>query len=296
MTLKIGIIGSSPGNGHPYSWSAIVNGYNEKYMKMCPFPVIPNYLADEKWPESMIKNATVNSIWTQEQSISEHIAKASKIKHVCTDISLLKDLSDCIMLARDDSENHLKFAKDFLISGKPIYIDKPIANSLEKLYEIYKYQQYEGQIFTCSALRYSPELKLSNADKKEIGDIVRIEASINNSWEKYSVHIIEPLLKILDPYDEPEIIEKTLMHKDKVELEVKWKSGVTTSISTLGNVNKPVKIKVIGKKGKKVLIAKNTFVAFKSAIEDFIDGVIKKECKSSFDFNFKVVSLIEKGI
>ena len=57
MTLKIGIIGSSPGNGHPYSWSAIINGYDEKHMKMCPFPVIPKYLANEKWPESMIKNA-----------------------------------------------------------------------------------------------------------------------------------------------------------------------------------------------------------------------------------------------
>ena len=26
MTLKLGIIGLSEGNGHPYSWSAIFNG------------------------------------------------------------------------------------------------------------------------------------------------------------------------------------------------------------------------------------------------------------------------------
>ena len=42
--LKIGIIGSSDGNGHPYSWSAIFNGYNKKIMEDCEFPAIPNYL------------------------------------------------------------------------------------------------------------------------------------------------------------------------------------------------------------------------------------------------------------
>ena len=32
--VKIGVIGMSPGNGHPYSWSAIINGdYNEKAMQ-----------------------------------------------------------------------------------------------------------------------------------------------------------------------------------------------------------------------------------------------------------------------
>ena len=35
--LKIGIIGSSDGNGHPYSWSAIFNGYNKKLWKIVNF-------------------------------------------------------------------------------------------------------------------------------------------------------------------------------------------------------------------------------------------------------------------
>ena len=27
----------------PYSWSAIINGYDKDEMKKCPFPVIPQY-------------------------------------------------------------------------------------------------------------------------------------------------------------------------------------------------------------------------------------------------------------
>ena len=47
--LKIGIIGSSDGNGHPYSWSAIFNGYNKKIMEDCEFPAISNYLNKQKF-------------------------------------------------------------------------------------------------------------------------------------------------------------------------------------------------------------------------------------------------------
>ena len=43
-TLKLGIIGLSSDNGHPYSWSAIFNGYDPEEMARCPFPGIPEYL------------------------------------------------------------------------------------------------------------------------------------------------------------------------------------------------------------------------------------------------------------
>ena len=50
MTYQIGIIGESIGNGHPFSWTAIFNGYFPDVMKLnCDFPVIPNYLAQQDW-------------------------------------------------------------------------------------------------------------------------------------------------------------------------------------------------------------------------------------------------------
>ena len=33
--LRVGILGLSEGNGHPYSWSAIFNGFDKT--KECPF-------------------------------------------------------------------------------------------------------------------------------------------------------------------------------------------------------------------------------------------------------------------
>ena len=42
--LRLGILGMTEGNGHPYSWSAMYNGYDRKYMDKCPFAAIPTYL------------------------------------------------------------------------------------------------------------------------------------------------------------------------------------------------------------------------------------------------------------
>ena len=80
--LKLGIIGLSKGNGHPYSWSVIFNGYNPEVMKECPFPVIPEYLSKQKFPEDLIKEGHVTHIWTQDKSVSKHIAKASNIENI----------------------------------------------------------------------------------------------------------------------------------------------------------------------------------------------------------------------
>ena len=45
--LRLAMLGMVPGNGHPYSWSAIFNGYDPQEMANCPYPAIPQYLGKE---------------------------------------------------------------------------------------------------------------------------------------------------------------------------------------------------------------------------------------------------------
>jgi hypothetical protein len=42
--LRLAMLGMIPGNGHPCSWSAIVNGFDPVAMDACPYPVIRQYL------------------------------------------------------------------------------------------------------------------------------------------------------------------------------------------------------------------------------------------------------------
>ena len=76
--IKLGIIGISEGNGHPYSWSAIFNGYDTQAMKLCPFPVIPQYLSEREFPSDFLTEiGEVTHIYTQDYELSKQIAKAS---------------------------------------------------------------------------------------------------------------------------------------------------------------------------------------------------------------------------
>ena len=293
MTVRLGVIGSSAGNGHPYSWSAIFNGYDAEAMQECEYPVIPGYLNKQSWPDARISGAEVSSIWTQDYELSARIAKASCIEHISSTLVELESRVDAILLARDDAENHLHFARQFLLAGKPVYIDKPIALSMKALHELYDLQQYSGQIFTCSALSYGAEFHLSPEDRSELGCITSVSASTPKSWEKYAVHLIEPVLKMINPDDC--VIEANLSF-DPRSLSVRWGDGVKATFITLGNVNSPIQVKIEGSNGSKTLVFKDSFSAFKMALQDYIDGISDGKCRSPFEFNAKVVDLIERGM
>ena len=130
--------------------------------------LIPDYLKKEKWPQARIPNVEVTSIYTQDEDVSNHIAKASKIGKVCSSIEELISSVDAVLLARDDAENRLEFALPIIESGLPVFIDKPFALSKAEADLMLEKQHQETQIFTCSSLRYARELFLSLRRKKKL--------------------------------------------------------------------------------------------------------------------------------
>jgi predicted dehydrogenase len=291
--LKLGIIGLSEGNGHPYSWSAIFNGYNQLEMECCGFPVIPDYLAKENFPACTIKNAEVTHVWAQNLTISQKIAQAANIQNVCKDIEELIDSVDAILLARDDWESHVEFGPKILASGKPVFIDKPIAIDLATLDYLYSLERTKGQIFTCSAMRYANELTLSENDRLELGRIEYVFAKIPKSWEKYSIHIIEPVISILNSKVKN---ISSIKSSSITSTIVQWTSGATSNFITTEDCKHALTIEIIGSKGSKVLELKNTFSAFKSSLEIFVDNCINKKFTSEYERQKQIVMIIEQGM
>jgi hypothetical protein len=298
MTIKLGVIGMSEGNGHPYSWSAIFNGYDRTAMEECGFPVIPRYLEQQKWPEATIKGAEVVSVWTQNRQLSEHIAQASRIGHVADSLDEMAAEVDAVLLARDDAVNHYQFAEEFLAAGKPIYIDKPIALSKSTFEQLYELEQYPGQIFTCSALRYSTELSVSDTDIEALGEIREIVAFTPKSWHKYAVHIVEPVLKLLPDGDTPVRFNSRRgdLHDESGCLSVHWQSGVHTTFYAMGASVTNISIRIHGTRGWKELVFTDSFTAFRAALQDFVDGIATRSVRSPKAFNSRVVELLEAGV
>lgn len=268
--LNLGIIGLSEGNGHPYSWSAIFNGYDAAEMQSCPYPVIPEYLGKQKFPQAAISQAKVKNIWCDDKKIAESVARASLIPNVSHYLEDLVDKVDAILLARDDAENHFKLSKPFLKKGMPIYIDKPLGYSVEAAQELLDTQQYDGQIFSCSALRFDPDMLVTNDQLAAIGAIERVEACAPKSWERYAIHVLDPLCASLLAEAQ---IEKTSFKRDKGKVcavyQINGQYPLTINVSE--REYSPIQIVIRGKNGHIILKHRDSFRAFKKALEYFID-------------------------
>lgn len=294
--LTLGILGLSEGNGHPYSWAAIFNGYNPQEMNECPFPAIPKYFSTRTFPDDAISDAQVAYIWTQNKSLSRHIAKAAKIDCVVDHYKDMIGKVDGILLARDDAETHFEMSAPFIEAGIPIYIDKPIATSIKDAERIYSLQQYNGQIFTCTALSYAKEFNLDEKKRRHLGQIKYIDACVVNSWEKYGIHIIEPVLNLLSPQDQP-FHFNVCQSDDKTIVSVEWESGILTTFAALGKTTAPISIRIFGEDAHQELIFQDTYSAFKTALQTFVYSIAGHyHNPSPKERVLRTVTVIERGM
>ena len=196
--MKLGIIGLSNGNGHPYSWSAIINGdFDAGAMKQCGFPVIPEYLIANT-DTIGIDDAYVTHIWTQDRAISEHCAKASKITHVCENMEDMIGQVDAVLLARDDPENHVVMAKPFIEANVPVFIDKPLAITWNDL-DYFSEQAHAGKfIMSCSSMRYAPGVHQHRVNVNKMKNIQLAVAIGKKDWVKYGIHYLEGMFSVLN--------------------------------------------------------------------------------------------------
>lgn len=292
--LRLGLIGMSPGNGHPYSWSAICNGYDKHFMENCGFPVISRYLEKQAYPDSFIRNAKVTHVWTQDKELSVHIAEASKISCVVANYEDLIGSVDAVLLARDDAQNHLRFARPFLQAGVPIYIDKPLALSVERANELLGLQAYSGQIFSCSALSYAEELMPNPSVLASVGEIKSIVGFTPKDWDRYAVHVIEPLLRFLPDNDQVVGVSRWEAG-GRTTLHALFSSGIDAQITAFGDLTVPIMLRIIGTAGYVDLLFNDTFRCFKNALQDFIASVRERKSRISPSKMIQVVSLIEMG-
>jgi hypothetical protein len=293
--IKLGVIGLSPGNGHPYSWSAIFNGYNPDKMQHCPFPVIYNYLKQHQFPEEAIPGAKVTHIWTQDVEVSRKIAAASKIDNVVAELTDMVTEVDAVLLARDDAENHFEMAKPFLQAGLPVFIDKPLAYTLTEARRIIECEKYPGQLFTCSSFRFSKDLSLSPSQRSQLGTIQHVIGHVPKDWKKYSIHIIDPVLMNLGDVGDVIKFQRWAI-QGRTTLSVLWASGVQGTFFNFEAGAAPIKIQFIGSHGAEELIFKDTFQAFKSSLEQFILSVVEKRRIIPLQQTYAAIDLIEKGL
>jgi hypothetical protein len=292
--VRLGIIGMSQGNGHPYSWSAIFNGYDLNTMENCPFPGIPAYLKEQKFPEdSLGELGVVTHIWTQDKKLSEHIAKAAKIDGVVDHMEDMIGKVDAILLARDDAENHVEMAKPFLEAGLPVFIDKPFALNVADAHIMFSSKNYKSQIFTCSSIKYAQELELTAQEKEQLGTILFVEAGISKLWDTYVIHILDPMITQL-PHRGKLLNVENIRNGDIHQALIKWEN-VNAYIKVTGAISTLPEITYFGDKGSVTKTFNDAFSCFKNSLYHFIKQIQDKKLLIPEEETLELVKIIEWG-
>lgn len=118
----------------------------------------------------------------------------------------IKDLLrkvDFVLLETNDGRPRLAQALEVLKAGKPMFIDKPVAASLQDVIAIYDAaNKYKVPVFSCSSLRYMPSVQ--EAAQGKVGKILGADTYSPATIEKthpdlfwYGIHGVESLFTIM---------------------------------------------------------------------------------------------------
>lgn len=256
--ISIGLIGLSPGNGHPYSWGSIFNGYDTKVLQESEWDVIYQYVKLRDFSEFGFPNIRITHVWTQDRELSENLRASIKADYVVENYCDLLDKVDGIIIARDDFENHYEMSKLFLDAGKKVLVDKPLTLNMEELMYFKAFLE-NGQLMSVAALRFAKELDFIRGNIDKLGGIKTIQTAVIMDWEKYGIHMIDGVLSFIN-----EIPISINYIKGSTELFiVKFANGLIWTINILGKSVKTFNIQIWGEEDRFNIEIEDNFSMFR---------------------------------
>lgn len=285
--INLGVIGFNEKNGHPYSFSAIINGYNKFFFKKIGYKNIYRYLEKRNKKDFGIAKVKITHCWSQNYSKTLSLSKACLIENPVRDINQMINEVDAVIIARDDWKSHYPLAIKFLRKRKPVFIDKPLSLSIQQLKIFQKYIK-KGLLFSSSALRFSNEVLSLRKFLKTSGQIKLIIANVPGNIEKYGVHILE-FLSVLDLLKPLEIKRITNNYKS---YSVKLKKNIFFLINCLENKSFTVNVTFVCKKKYLHINFTDNFVFFKNTLKAFIQMIYKKKEIIPYKQTLNIMNLI----
>lgn len=288
--IRIGIIGMSEGNAHPYSWSAIINGAADgAEIARVGYPAVADYLAANRATLG-VPGARVTHVWAQEPAIAESIARATGIAQVAGSLEEMAQCTDAVILARDDPEHHRAMAAPFLEAGIPLFIDKPLAISREDLSWFTK-QSAKGKFFmSCSSMRYASEVMAAKAQLGALGPVQLVTAVGKKDWVKYGVHMLEAVFSLLGDPKPVSVKHSGKTGKDVVTVE--FAGGVIAVVHLVMEISPTFQLTVFGEENWRLIDITNSYAMFRDNIIEFVRSVQEGRPRLSFETTAAVVGTL----
>lgn len=271
QNIRLAMLGMVEGNGHPYSWSAIINGrYDAAAMAECGYPVIPQYLGAQPAGALGIPGARVSHVWCDRREDAERVAKAAFIEHVADRPEGVIGHVDAVVIATDIGGEHVARARPFIDAGLPVFIDKPLTDNEADLRTFAELYRGGRPILSTSCMRYADEFTLLRERMGDIGEPRLIVATMMKSWERYGIHAVESVYGLLPPGGWLDAASTGEPGREVVHL--RHALGVDVVIAVIRDLTGGFgHVELLGTKGRLDARFADTFSAFKAQLVAFVD-------------------------
>ena len=150
---------------------------------------------------------------------------------------------DGVVITARHGDNHYKYAKPYIESGVPFFIDKPITCTEEDAAEFMSLLKEKGvKVTGGSSLRHAYMVQtLRDAEKlqiggKTVGGMFRAPLSIDNPYGGfffYSQHLIEMVLEVFGRFPKSvQVVDRT---ESTMTIQIGYENFSVTGLYTIGN-------------------------------------------------------------
>ena len=296
--IRLGILGMTEGNAHPFSWSAMINGYNKEIMYKWThelYPTIPDYLGKQP-PETFgipgVQVTYVCFTGYEDRAMAENCAAAALIPHVVEKPEEMIGHVDAVICATDLGYEHVQRCRPIVEAGIPLFIDKPLTDNEEDLKTIVSWYDQGAKLCSSSSLRYTKELEPYYRSHYELGNIRYICSPMAKVWETYGMHAVEAMFPLLGQgfewvqnngtYERPMV---HLHHSGGCDVDIPMGYGFQSPGVT-----------VMAQYGARVIKGGDSFYSFKKQLEVFVHYLRTGEADHPFEDTIEMAKIIIAGI
>lgn len=268
--IKLGIIGMTEGNGHPYSWSAMFNKYNKQAMtEECPFAGIPVYLNKEDYDSIGIPGARVEYVYCDDRADAEHVAKLSLIPNVVDRPEDMIGKIDAVIIATDIGSEHVRRSRPFIEAGLPIFIDKPLCDNQQDLEFFRKAVEAGAPIISSSSMRYCKEIApYFHGNYREIGELRFAAMTMPKKWSTYGIHALEAIYALTGGGYQS--IRNTVTGERNL-VHLKHRNNFDVVISSCRDIMYNPTIMLCGTQGALEIKLQDSYTSFRNQLVAFVD-------------------------
>jgi predicted dehydrogenase len=294
--IRLAMLGMVDGNGHPYSWSAIINGrYDPQVMAECGYPVIPQYLGAQPKESLGIAGAQVTHVWCDDPADAAKVARAAYIPHVVARPEDVLGQVDAVIIPTDKGGEHVARARPFVEAGLPVFVDKPLVDRADDLAQFVRWQRSGRAILSTSCMRYAREFVALRQRMAELGQLRLVTITTAKSWERYGIHALEAVYPLLRPGGWQSVantgtVEANVVHArhaDGIDVVLAAVADLYGAFGCMG---------LFGTKASITERFQDTFYAFKTQLVAFVDYLRTGELPFPFEETVELMRIIIAGI